>query len=36
MTFTFYQLVIRGGVASMTPYIIVYPDMVEINLIAGQ
>ena len=29
--FTFYQLVIRGSQVVMTPYITIYPDMVEIR-----
>ena len=35
MNFTFYQLVIKDGEVHMTPYVVIYPDMVEIRLIAG-
>lgn len=31
MKFTFYQLVIHGTEVHMTPYIVIYPDMVEIR-----
>ena len=31
MRFTFYQLVIRDQEVYMTPYITIYPDMVEIR-----
>lgn len=33
MKFTFYQLVVRDQRVHMTPYIVIYPDMVEIRLI---
>lgn len=31
MNFTFYQLVIRGREVLMTPYVVIYPNMVEIR-----
>ena len=31
MNFTFYQLVIRGREVHMTPYVVIYPNMVEIH-----
>lgn len=31
MRFTFYQLVIRDREVFMTPYVVIYPDMVEIR-----
>jgi hypothetical protein len=32
--FTFYQLLIQGSEVHMRPYIIIYPDMVEIHTYA--
>lgn len=31
MNFTFYQLLVRGTEVFMTPYIVIYPNMVEIR-----
>lgn len=31
MNFTFYQLLVRGTQVVMTPYVVIYPDMVEIR-----
>lgn len=31
MNFTFYQLVIRDNEVHMTPYVVIYPEMVEIR-----
>ena len=35
MRFTFYQLVVNDQEVYMTPYVVIYPDMVEIHLIGG-
>lgn len=35
MKFTFYQLVVKDREVHMTPYIVIYPDMVEIRLIGS-
>ena len=31
MNFTFYQLLIRDQTVLMRPYVVIYPDMVEIR-----